>query len=260
MAETPIIDDTNYTNFVNPIVDGQRMVCASEGVWSPGENEGYAGTFEDLASVPLIPESEWQDRIRQQERDKTRLIDLANDMGMHIRNQAQTNYCWAFGTCRSAEYAILQTGINRFISPASVAAPIKNFANQGGWGDQALDYMARNGFNLDEEWPQSSRDRRYYSPDNRALAKKRVVTEYYKLTPGRQGWAEVVSCILAGLPVAVGFNWWRHLVCGTWLTTNLEMGIDNSWGTNWGNNGRGLLSGSRKYPDGAVVVTAVRAM
>ena len=266
-SDMVVIGDNNYRNFINPTVDGELKACSSKGMWNrtlTPDPEGYAGTFEDLESVPMIPESEWGDRIRQMEKDKTRMPDFAKDMGLAIRNQRNSSYCWSFGTTRSAEYALLQTGINMHISAFSVGAPVKNFRNQGGWGDQALAYMAKNGFNTSDEWDDSkgsgSISRKYYTDENRALAKKRVVLEYYKLRTGRNGWAELVSCILAGKAVAVGYNFWSHLVCATWLEQNMDLGIDNSWGQGWSDGGRGLLTGGRKFPDGAVVINTVLAV
>ena len=267
MGEMITIDDNNYKAFRSQTVDGVEMKCASLGMWEPGYEQpgGYAGAFEDQQTIPMIPEDEWRDRIRQQEKDKTRIVDLADDLGMKIRNQRNSNYCWAFGTCRSVEYALLQTGVNKYISPFSVGAPIKNFRNQGGWGDQALDYMARNGFNFDDEWNAeggaSSISRRYYTDENRAKAKERKVLEYYKLRSGSgEGWKQLVSCVLSGVAVGVGYNWWGHLVCAVGLNTDLDLLIDNSWGPNWSSNGRGYLSGRRKYADGAVAITSVQAM
>ena len=258
----PVIDDNNYRNFIDPTVDGDVMHCASRGMWV--RDQGYAGTFAD-SGIPLIPESEWDDRLRQLEKDKADLPTFADEMGLPIRNQRNSNYCWAFGTCRSAEYALLQSGRNIYVSPFSVGGPIKNFRNRGGWGDEALDWMASHGWNTDEEWDAdggaSSINRRYYTEENRQKAATRRVTEYYKLSSGRRGWAEVVSAVLAGYGVAAGYNWWGHLICITGLTVGSHNAIiDNSWGANWGDRGRGELSGNRKYPDGAVVITAVTAL
>lgn len=254
-----VIDDSNYAAFIDPTVDNTVMKCASRGVWSPGLCAGYRGDFADLG-VPLIPEDQWRDRARMLEKNNRRIPDLSQELGLDIRSQGDSNYCWVFGTMRSAECNLMQEGVVGHISPFSVGAYVKNFRNVGGWGDQAMDYGARAGFNWHDEWPADggsrSISRRYATEENKRLAAQRKFLEYYRV----QSWAEVVSSILQGFAVAVGYNWWSHLVCATWLTTDLDLGIDNSWGPNWSNGGRGILSGRRKYPDGAVVITGTMAI
>lgn len=264
MPDIITIDDNNYRNFIDPIVDGERKSCTLRGMFAPELSAGYRGTFDDLAGVELIPQSEWPDRIRQMEKDKTRLPDFANDMGLRIRNQNGTNYCWAYGTCRSMEYALLSAGTRVDLSASSVACWIKNFANQGGWGSECIDGLARYGVCTLDEWPEASRSRSHDTSGNREAAKRRRILEWYKLSSNKQrAWQETVSAILQGYAVGCGFNWWSHLICGTWLQGNYsdpDLGIDNSWGTNWSDGGRGLLRGSRKLPDGAVIVTSVTAI
>ena len=270
--KTVVIDDsTSWDSVRNPTIDGQRMDCKSFGMFSPGfaddqVPEGCAGTFDDLESVPLIPESEWPDRIRQMEIDKTRLIDHAHDAKMAIRNQKRSSSCWGFGVARGIEYRLLTQGNQQYISPFSITAPVNGWRDRGGWGDSALKFAATSGYNLADEWPCESGWQRnfrdYYTAENKAVAKKRVVLEWYKLKSGRAGWGQVVSCILAGHSVPAGFNHWGHLVDLTWLTQDLGAGFDNSWGPGYGGEGimagRGILKGRKKYPDGAVVITSVR--
>src|SRR5690554_5734490 len=55
---------------------------------------GFAAPF----TLPTIPRSEWQDRIRQMEQDRSRISDIVEDLyGVEPLNQGQTNYCWVNG-------------------------------------------------------------------------------------------------------------------------------------------------------------------
>mgnify|MGYP003305974115 CR=1 FL=1 len=81
-----------------------------------------------------------------------------------------------------------------------------------------------------------------------------------------------MTCLLQGLPVPVGFIWWRHLVCAMDVvvfheprnSTDREMlrcfgiRIANSWGTGWGDRGYGILKGKRQLADGQLVIRSMR--
>lgn len=238
-------------------------------VWRPppGQSRGYRGMippselsrprkgFADLG-ISMIPESEWPDRARQREKDKTRLIDFARGIGLPCKNQRSTNYCWVFAPTHCCEIIrAKETGRVWSLSPASAGAPIKNFSNSGGWGSQALNYFRENGLNETSDWPDTAISRSYYTSENREKAKRNIVLEYYYL----DSWAECVSCIFQDLPVGVGYNWWSHEVTAYDLTTSLDLWIRNSWSMSWGDDGWSTLSGSRKYANDYVVINAMMA-
>jgi hypothetical protein len=141
------------------------------------------------------------------------------------------------------------------LSPASVAAPIKNFRNVGGWGSEALNYIQQHGCAPQEDWPANAIERRYDNSESQASRKKFVIDEFWELKP--RNFDELATCLLYGVPVAVGYNWWGHEVMAHDLvardgTDRYAIEIDNSWGTNWSDNGHGLLEGSKALPDEAV--------
>lgn len=247
------INDDNYQEFINPTINNEVFRCSCIGLTTPDLGLASTKTFGDLG-IPLIPESEWKDRIKERIDNKTTTRDYVKSLDIPHLDQNGTNYCWANGVVHALELAEARE-VGRYVSlsPASIAAPIKNFRNNGGWGDEALDWLREHGCNETVDWPANYwQDRRYYTHENKEKAKKHIVLEFAYLTPGRAGWEELVSTILGGLWVGAGFNWWRHLIMYADFNMNMDGDIRNSW-KNWGDNGFGYLQGSKKYPDGAVV-------
>ena len=104
------------------------------------------------------------------------------------------------------------------LSPASVAAPIKRFANRGGWGRDAIRWLAERGAVPVGSWPANSRDQKYYNDSNRELAKNYMVRQWVECQP--RNLSQMVSLLLRGFPLAAGYNWWGHEVTLTdaiWL-------------------------------------------
>lgn len=72
------------------------------------------------------------------------------------------------------------------------------------------------------------------------------------LRPG--SFAQLASCLLCGIPVASGYNWWAHLICAIDLIVDrgeFKVVIDNSWGPGYEDDGLGILSRRKATPDGA---------
>lgn len=218
------------------------------------------------ASIPfpqelLIPESEWEARIKEREERKTRLSDLVDQAGLPCKDQNGTNYCWINAPVHCIEIMrVVQNQRPVILSPASCGAPIKNFRNVGGWGEEGLAWIAEHGVCPVEKWPANAIDRRYYTEDNKTLARRYRCTEWMELRPRNH--AEMVSCLLLGFPVACGFNWWSHETTAyepVWLDGEFGIRHRNSWGMNYGDRGYFVLRGSKKLADDAVsprVVTA----
>lgn len=266
MSDYPIIDDNNYQQFC-----GDR--CDMHGMFQPHQQlvAGYRGAFQD-SRIPLIPRDQWGDRIRTLETHKARLHEQSADAGLKIRDQDGIPYCWIFGVCRSAEHSYLQSGRSIHLSPASCGSWITGFRKRGGWGSEALDGLSRWGCCTHDEWPQDAVDRRYNTDENQEIARQRMVLEWYVINTSAANWHDqIVSCLIQGYAVAAGFDWWRHLVCLTTAETNgqaakysdPDYGLENSWGSSWGGGpqgGYGAITGRKRRPGGAVVVTGVRML
>lgn len=247
-SKCPIIDDNNYLNFIH---QGQRGYF---GMFESAEERSACKSFQDMG-IPLIPESEWDDRIDELEKTESDLISFSRDMGLPCKNQRSTNYCWIFAPTHCCEITRLkETGRVISYSPASAGAIIKGFKNVGGWGSQALNYFKVNGLNYSDDWPDTAINRSYNTSENTEKKKKHIVLEFFTLN----SWAERVSCILAGIPTADGYNWWSHEVTGVHIKKrNHDLVIRNSWGMGWGDEGFSILSGSKKHANDSVAIVAM---
>lgn len=203
----------------------------------------------------LIPRAEWQPRIEEMEATKTRLTDLTTAAGLKCKDQQQTNYCWINAPTYCHE--VLRVSQNQapiVFSPASCGARIKGFRNVGGFGEEAISYIAENGQVPVDKWPANAIDRQYDTPDNQALARKYRVTEWWELEPGNLD--QLISCLLLRWPVAVGLGWWSHEVSfidPVWVGGAVGVRFRNSWGMSWGSEGYSVLQGRKMLPDDAQV-------
>lgn len=220
----------------------------------PFEGYAYAGVAEPFPRELLIPRSEWQARIKERQERKARLRDLCSYAGLRCKDQGQTNYCWinAPAYCLEVVRAIQNQPLV-YLSPASAGAQIKGYRNVGGWGKEGLEFIAERGLVPVDRWPANAIDRRYKTDENDRIALDYRTSEWWELEP--RNLDQTVSCMLRNIPVAVGYNWWRHEVSAidpVWVDGEVAIQIRNSWGMAWGEEGYGILQGTRMLPDDAV--------
>jgi hypothetical protein len=233
-------------------------------------SQPFGSVAKPLSGDDLIPREEWYDRAVDLQENKTSLIYTAKKLGWEIKNQRSIPYCWVFGVTSAAEICGMMQGHEYVkLSPSSVGAKVKNFRLKGGWGDQAAEYAAVHGWVPQDLWPETAVKRQYDTQENWTAAKRYVLSDWNELRP--RSLDDLYSCILRGIPVPVGFNWWGHLVCGLDMVpfkkpkglsdrdiiNSFGLGIANSWGEGWSAGGYGVLRGSKQIPDGQV---AIRSM
>ncbi len=248
-----VIHDGNYKDFlVHPI--------HAKGLIPRDYNEHPVGYFAAAKpfDLPLIPEDEWADRLAEQIATKSQLSDIRN-RGMNgqpipSRDQDGYGYCWAHSSTSAC--LILRAIMNlpyADLSAFAVACIIRNYRNQGGFGAESLEWIAANGIPTSEFWPQRAVDRKLDNAAMRANAAEHRVTEWMDGEPNSK--AQLVTCLLSGIPVVSDFNWWSHSV----LTLDLvsispfQTRIWNSWGDSWSQNGTGILEGRKAIPDGMIM-------
>lgn len=222
------------------------------------------GYFASAFDLPLIPRSEWSDRIAEKDRAKSWLSDQRARQNIKSTNQGQTNYCWAHSSASAVMLTRAQQGEPHVqLSATSIACKIKNFANQGGWGSQSLEYTTEHGICTIADWPEGPTGRRqeFDTPMAWATAKRFRVVEWMDLQPGDVD--QFVTCLLLNIPVVSDYNWWRHSVCSMrvkWDGRNVrtvQSRIWNSWGDGWGENGEGWLDPAKSIPNGAIAPRVV---
>lgn len=250
----PIIDDNNYTDYLDPTVDGSSVRRGHKPRDYNKQPMGSLGGFARGFDLRIIPRSDWPELIERKEREQSRLIDICDYAGLGVKNQKKIPYCWIFAPVHCLEIIrVVQNQDHVDLSPASVGAKIKNFRAVGGWGSEGLEYLVDHGCVPEEHWPATAIDRRYDTPENDLLRDRYRVTEWYELQP--RNFDQLATCLLYGMPVAVGYNWWRHEVTAMDLVQvrgGFGIIIHNSWGPEWEDNGRGVLLESKATPDDAV--------
>lgn len=218
---------------------------------------GYAGVADMFPDSLLIPESEWEARIKEKEERKTRLSDIVLQAGLPCKDQASTNFCWANAPVHCME--IIRVIANEpmvILSPASVACPINGFRNEGGWGKDALEYIIENGVVPVDMWPANSINRSHFTDAAKEKARDFRAVEWWELRP--RNLKQHVSLLLRNIPLAVGLNYWRHEVTDyepVWIDGTVAIRFRNSWTEDWptvGARGFSIRRGSKMYADDAV--------
>lgn len=208
------------------------------------------------ATFPLIPRSEWADRIREMERDKSRLSDITTQAGVPCIYQDWTNFCHGF----SAVQAIMAVRAAQgqpfvLLSGSSVAAPAVGFINEGQWIREDMRQIAEVGAASVDFVPMIQVSQDGFKPGWEQDAAKYRCTEFWDL--GRkdsQMFARIMTLLLSRTPVFVGLNWWKHAVCffDPVILQNGGFGVRfrNSW-PNFGDDGYALLDEAHATADEA---------
>lgn len=218
-----------------------------------GETFGYEGVADPFDEKFLINPSEYQARIQEQEERKQRVSDLIVHDNIPELDQSNTNYCWFYGPLQTM--LVMYSKQNEPIPDlcgTSGAARIKGFRNVGGWGKEAVIHLQDKGVNLRKTWPLHKIDRQYDTPAAREEALQYRIHRWVELRP--RSMAHLISMLLRGFPVAVGYNWWGHEVMAVevlWLDGEIALRIRNQW-KGWGDRNFGILRGSKMAPDDAV--------
>lgn len=229
--------------------------------------------FAPPSDMKVIPRSEWDARIQEQEDLGSSLehIRMTGNNGAMIPslNQGQVGYCWAHSTTHTV--MLNRATSNQPYVPLSayaVASIIKSGRDEGGWCGLSAQFARETGIPSQALWPQGNRSLSLDTPQMRANAALHKITEdWVDLTKQVYNqnltFDQVATCLLLNIPCAIDESWWSHSICAIRLV-RIEAGsygikIWNSWGDTWSDNGMGILQGTKAIPNGAIATRATGA-
>lgn len=253
-----IINDDTFQDHLQPVIDGKPM---SKGLIPRDFQSHPTGCFAAAPGFPdelLIPPSEQQAALDKQRSENASLLDLRNDEYETLQSLDQDGFglCWAFSSTKATMYTRARMGLPPVkLSAWAVAGWVKGWQDQGGWGLQSVEMLAKRGAPRYDLCPQYKRS--YDNPAMEQDALNHIITEWWD-GDGNNNSAkrvqQMITMFLLGLAPVLDFNWWGHSVCGCRLRSinPLVIDIDNSWGASAGDKGIYTLQGSKAVPDGLV--------
>lgn len=201
--------------------------------------------FAEPFPLPLIPRHEWQARIEEGNATKSFLSHIRRAAGLKSQDQDGIPYCWIHAVISAVR--LLRARQNQpaiALSATACGAQIKNFRSEGGWSTEGLEWVVKHGIPTVELWPENKLDRRYLTAEMKADALTRQVTEWWDLKP--RNIDEEMTCYFLRIPISVGYNRWRHAVCGmdpVYRNGQYGRKIWNSWTDDYGDMGEADLMG-----------------
>lgn len=216
-----IHDGTPPAQVFAPVVSGE---VKGHGL-VPRDYRTYpAQMFAPPSDMPLIPEGEWAERIRDKDAAKSWLRDIRDtgNAGQPIPSLDQNGqgYCWAYSTTACV---LLIRALNNQpyvrLSAHAIGCMVKGFRDEGGWCGLSAKYHREVGCPSVAFWAEKSMSRSNDKPETWANAALHKVTEdWVDLTRDvydqNLTWAQVVTCALSNIPQANDFNDWSHSVAG----------------------------------------------
>lgn len=235
-----------------------------------GYGAGYTGRDTDahplwhcgsVPSMPTMTQAEILDRIREKTAKKTWMTDRCDRVGSRVKNQTSSSYCWIHAPTRGCEVNYVLSGRLLTLSAFFAGAAIKNGRNEGGSGIVGCKFLQQHGTCLESLHPPLP-NRGAFTPDRNAEhvanAERHQLTTFEDLNPSDM--LAIYTRIVNDVPVTVGIPAWGHEVLLTFLVERngvIYPGFDNSWGADWGTNGRGVLSGAKMRFDEAGAIYGV---
>jgi hypothetical protein len=197
-------------------------------------------------SGPTLSKQEIKERIQEKTANKTWIRDQCDRVGSKVKNQQSSSYCWIHAPTRAMECKRVAMG-NKFapLSAFYAGSQIKGGRNQGGSGIVGAEWLAKHGTCLESLW-EPMKFRGTVTQEILDNAAKHQILIWEDMNSGDMD--AIATSVIFDDPVTVGIPAWTHEVLITYLAWNdgrgmWDPGCDNSWSPDWGDNGRGLLTG-----------------
>lgn len=256
-SSMPIIDESNahlYAPDSDITINGKFF---GRGLELPRSRAHTFGEGLSEYKGQIYSRDEIFERIKEREQRGKTMRSIVQKKKIPTSDQNGTNYCWTYGVvtainCMRAWRNMPYVEFSR----ESVAAVIKGYRNNGGWGEEALKHIVKYGLMPQNLWPKHYlRDGKYNTEENKKIALNYRVTEF-EFLPDRNFLAEM-SALCDYNAVAVGFNKWSHEVCSIDPvivgSNTLGRMIWNSWTDSYGDKGMAVLTEGYGPADDAVV-------
>lgn len=247
----PIITDHNAGQFINPVIDGHQRICALAPRDFGRYPVGGCG-FAAIRPFNTYTKAELIDRIKQRDEYRSGLRHICDSKRILCKDQDGISYCWAYGTVHVMEIAYGVQGDGYVpLSATAAGALITGGVNRGGYGAEAIDFLSKHGTCREQDWPEHQISLRYNTPQVSQMSQCNVITDWGELPTGDLD--QLAAAVINNFPVTIGLPWWGHQVAiiDLVLLAGNVIGFvfDNSWGTNWGENGRGVLTPQKARGD-----------
>lgn len=240
---TPIIDDNNVHQFIDPVVDGRQRYCAL----APRDLNRYpvGGTgFAAIRTFRTYSKQQLLELIRQRDEMRSGLRYRLDQLQIPVKDQGSIPFCWIYSPTHAVEilYGIQGDGYIP-LSADYAGTIITGGVSRGGYGAEAIDFLSKYGTCREQDWPLHRVALRLRTKKADELAAYNRITDWGELPSGNLD--QLAAAVINNFPVTIGLPWWRHQVTIIDLVIlpgeQIGFVFNNSWGRRWGDNGRGVL-------------------